>query len=139
MQFIDTNVLVYANDAADPAKQAAAIRLVTRLLETGTGVVSTQVLMEYAAVATRKLNQPREAVTRQLLILERLEVVAVSGRLIRNGLELAPSLGISFWDAVIVAAAIAGRCECIWSEDLGTRRTYAGVEVRNPFALSTEP
>ena len=133
-EFLDTNIVVYANDAADSAKQAQAIELVERLIRTGTGVVSTQVLMEYAAVATKKLGQPRDAINRQLLILERLEVVLVSGSLIRNGLELAAALGVSFWDSVIVCAAQSALCDCIWSEDLSSGQFFSGVEIRNPFS-----
>ncbi len=81
-EFIDTNIVVYANDAADPRKQDRAIELIRRLIETGNGVVSSQVLVEYTAVATGKLGQPHEAVTRQLFNLERLEVVLVNGTLI---------------------------------------------------------
>jgi predicted nucleic acid-binding protein len=132
-EFIDTNIVVYANDAADLRKQGLAIGLIRRLIETGIGVVSTQVMMEYAAVATRKLGQPRDAVTRQLLNLERLEVVLLTGTLIRNGLEQAASLPVSFWDSVIISAAQSARCDCIWSEDLSEGRFYAGVEIRNPF------
>lgn len=133
-EFVDTNIIVYANDAADSEKQARAIDVVERLIRTGTGVISTQVLMEYAAVATRKLGQPRDAVNRQLLILERLEVVTVSGALIRNGLELASVLSISFWDSVILCAAQSARCDCLWSEDLSHGQVVSNVEIRNPFS-----
>ena len=132
-EFIDTNIVVYANDAADTQKQTRSIDLIRRLIETGGGVISTQVLMEYAAVATRKLGQPREAVTRQLFNLERLEVVLVNGTLIRNGMEQVAALSASFWDSVIISAAQSARCDCIWSEDLSNRQIYAGVEIRNPF------
>ncbi len=134
-EFIDTNIVVYANDATDPRRQARAIRLVRRLIEAGTMVISTQVLMEYAAVASRKLGQPRDAVTRQLLNLELLEVVIVTGTLIRNGMEQAATLPISFWDSVIISAAQSARCDCIWSEDLSEGRFYAGIEIRNPFLV----
>lgn len=125
--------MVYANDASDPRKQVRAIELVRRLIETGNGVISSQVLMEYAAVATGKLGQPREAVTRQMYNLERLEVVLVNPTLIRNGMDQAAVLPISFWDSVIISAAQSARCDCIWSEDLSDGRFYAGVEIRNPF------
>jgi predicted nucleic acid-binding protein len=132
-EFLDTNIVVYANDAADAAKQTTAIELVARLMKSGSGVISTQVQMEYAAVAVGKLGQPRSAVERQLVLLERFEVVGVNGRLIREGLELSETFQVSFWDGVIVAAAIASRCEVLWSEDLSSGRKYGGVEVRSPF------
>jgi predicted nucleic acid-binding protein len=132
-EFLDTNILVYANDRATEEKQKAAISLVKGLISSGSGVLSTQVQMEYAAVAAGKLGQPREAITRQLFLLERLEVVSVSGEIIRNGLELSETFGVSFWDAVILAAAHTARCETLWSEDFQHDRLYGSVRVRNPF------
>ncbi len=132
-EFLDTNILVYANDRAAHEKQNAAISLVKGLISSGSGVLSTQVQMEYAAVATGKLGQPREAITRQLFVLERLEVVPVSGEIVRNGLEFSETFGVSFWDAVILAAAHAARCETLWSEDFEHNRLYGSVRVRNPF------
>ena len=132
-QFIDTNVIVYANDAGDPGKQRRAIEVVTSLMRSGEGVVSTQVLMEYAAVAVTKLGQARSAVDRQLSLLDRLEVVQITRDRIQQGLELSASLQLSFWDGVILAAAVAARCDLLLSEDFTAGRRYAGVEVRDPF------
>ncbi len=132
-QFIDTNIIVYANDAADPAKQKRAIEVVASLMRSGEGVISTQVLMEYAAVAVSKLGQPVGAIDRQLFLLERLEIVQVTRELIQQGLDLSESFRLSFWDGVILAAAVAARCDVLLSEDLSAGRKYAGVEVRNPF------
>ncbi len=132
--FIDTNVVVHANDRADAARQERAINLVSEAIRTGTGVISTQVLLEYAAVATRKLGQSRDAVTRQLFVLERLEVVPVTGTTIRNALELSERYIISIWDATIITAAQTARCDTIWSEDLSADQYYGGVAVRDPFS-----
>jgi predicted nucleic acid-binding protein len=131
--FIDTNVFVYANDTADLGKQNAAIALVKEALRDGWGVVSTQVVMEYAAVASSRLGQSRDAVTRQTYAMERLEVVGVSPQLIRTGLEFAEQSQLSFWDGVILAAAHAARCTTIWSEDFTPGRRYAGIIVKTPF------
>jgi len=132
-EFLDTNILVYANDRGAEEKQNVAISLVKGLVRSGSGVLSTQVQMEYAAVATGKLRQSRDAITRQLFVLERLEVVAVSGEIIRNGLELSEAFDVSFWDAAILAAALAARCETVWSEDFQHDQLYGSVRVRNPF------
>ncbi|MFW5690047.1 MAG: PIN domain-containing protein [Spirochaetota bacterium] len=132
-EFLDTNIIVYANDAAHAAKQERAIEVVTALMTSGDGVISTQVLMEYAAVATRKLGQPQSTVFRQLELLERFEVVQVTGALIRAGIAHAETFGVSTWDGTIVAAALAARCTCLVSEDLTAGRSYGGIVVRNPF------
>ena len=131
--FIDTNVIVYANDRADIAKQDRAVTVVSSLIESGNGVISTQVLMEYAAVATRKLGQPRAAITRRTVVLEQLEVVAVSGAILRDGPAISERYRISFGDGVIIAAAVAARCSEILGADFSRDVTYHGVRVTNPF------
>ncbi|MEX2442755.1 MAG: PIN domain-containing protein [Alkalispirochaeta sp.] len=131
--FIDINVIVYANDRADSAKQERSLAVVAELIRSGRGVISTQVLMEYTAVAIRKLGQSRAAITRQTILLERLEVVGITGELIRTGHQLAEEHSLSFWDGVIVAAAAAARCDRIISEGFDPGRLYAGIAVVNPY------
>jgi predicted nucleic acid-binding protein len=131
--FVDTNVIVYANDRGDREKQEVSLSVVAELMRSGRGVISTQVLMEYTAVAIRKLGQSRQAITRQTTLLERLEVVGVTGELIRTGHQLAEEHGLSFWDGVILAAAAAARCDRIISEDFDPARRYAGIPVVNPY------
>ena len=73
--FIDTNILFYANDARGPNKQNQAIQLVNRLMLDDTGVLSTQVMQEYAHVALNKLGQRQDVVIRQLFILETFQII----------------------------------------------------------------
>ena len=80
--------------------------------------------MEYAAVATRKLGQSRTAITRRTIVIERLEVVAVSEAMIRDGPAISERYRISLWDGVIIAAAAP--CSEILSEDFGRDVTYHG-------------
>lgn len=131
--FLDTNVVVYANDARDPDKQARAIDVVSDAIRTSAGVVSTQVLQEYAAVASTKLNQDDESILRQLLTLETLEVVVVGPGLIRRSVEMSGRYRISHWDACILAAAEAAHCPLLLSEDLNAGQLYAATRVENPF------
>ncbi len=131
--FIDTNVVVYANDSRDIAKQRRAVDLIATAIREGSGVLSTQVLQEYANVAVSKLGQRQDVVLRQLRLLERLQVVQQTPELIRRAVELRGVYGISFWDASVVAAAEAEKCDRIFSEDLNTGQFYAGIVVVNPF------
>lgn len=132
--FIDTNVIVYANDTRDAIKQQRAVALIADALRSGNGVVSTQVLQEYASVALAKLGQRQDVVLRQLALLERLQVVPQTPALVRRAVELRSLYGIAFWDAAIVAAAEHGGCDRILSEDLNAGQFYGGVVVANPFA-----
>ena len=131
--FLDTNVIVYANDARDTAKQERAIDVVTMAIRDATGVVSTQVLQEYVFAASTKLAQNDDAILRQLQALESLEVVIVPPPLIRRALEVSGRYRISYWDACILAAAEHARCPVVLSEDLNCGQLYAGVRVENPF------
>ena len=134
MIFIDSNVVVYANDSRNSGKQQIALGVIGSALRSGTGVISTQVLQEYANVALGKLAQRQDVVLRQLALLERLEVVSQTPALVRRAVELRGLYGISFWDASIVAAAETRECREIVSEDLNAGQFYGGVVVVNPFA-----
>jgi predicted nucleic acid-binding protein len=131
--FLDTNVLIYANDSRDPAKQSRAIEVVTECMRERTGVVSTQVLQEYAVVALQKLNQDPDIVLRQLLLMESIEVVQITPELVRRGLEIQSRYRISYWDGAIIAAAEHANSNLALSEDLAAGELYGTVRVQNPF------
>ena len=118
--FIDTNLLIYANDDRESAKQDIAIHCISEVLHTGNGVLSTQVLQEYASVALNKLNQSQDVVLRQLVLLETLETVLITPALIRRGIEIKTAYSVSFWDSIIISAAEQAHCDTILSEDFNT-------------------
>ena len=132
--FIDTNILIYANDRKDPEKQKMAKLLISELMTSGEGVVSTQVLQEYAKVAMDKLGQKEEVVLRQLHLLEKMEVVRQSPAMIRRAVEIRKTYHINFWDACIVSNAEYAECDTIYSEDLNTGQFYSGIRIENPFS-----
>lgn len=133
MDFIDTNIIVYANDSRDKAKQERAIEIIARAMRDGTGVVSTQVLQEYANVALGKLGQSHQVVLRQIILLERLKVVVSTPALVRRAVELSGLHQVSLWDAAIIAAAEVSGCDRLLSEDMGGGRFYGSVQAVNPF------
>jgi predicted nucleic acid-binding protein len=137
--FVDTNVWVYAVDAADPARRQRALEVIAP--EQGRDlVVSTQVLTEFYAVVTRKLATPlpaddAEAMVRQLSVLP---VVAIDASLVASAIVGSREWRISIWDALILRAAEVAGCRRVLSEDLADGGTYGSVVVENPFA-STRP
>ena len=131
--FIDTNLIVYANDRRDPQKQQKAIELIKELMGAGSGVVSSQVLQEYANTALTKLHQNHTVVLRQLTLLESFEVVLLKPALVRRAIEVKSSYGISFWDSCIISAAESSGCDSIYSEDLSSGQYYSGMKLVNPF------
>ncbi len=131
--FLDTNIIIYANDTRDKEKQDKALQLITGLMKTNNGTISTQVLQEYASVAIRKLNQNYEIVLRQIKLLETFEVVRQSPEMIRRALEIMQSYKIGFWDSCIISNAEFADCSIIYSEDLNEGQYYSGIKIVNPF------
>ena len=131
--FLDTNILVYADAGDEPTKQECALSLISETRLTGTGVISTQVLQEYANVAQRKLGLPVALVRERLGFYARFEVVTATPALIASALDLHALRGVSFYDALIVEAAIASGCACLFSEDMQDGAILGGVRIVNPF------
>ncbi len=135
--FVDTNVWVYAVDAADPTKRELALQAIAPASGRDL-VVSTQVLTEFYAVVTRKLAVPvplddAEAMVRQLMALP---VVAIDASLVASAVTGSREWRISIWDALIVRAAEVAGCRRLLSEDLADGRTYGSITVVNPLAAA---
>lgn len=100
----------------------------------GTGVISIQVLQEYANTALNKLGQDPKVVLRQLALLESLTVICPDPSMVRRAVELKTLFQLSFWDASIIAAAESAGCRHLISEDLNGGQAFGGIRVVNPFA-----
>jgi predicted nucleic acid-binding protein len=131
--FLDTNVIVYANDSADLEKQGKALELIQSHMRPGTGVISTQVLQEYAVNALAKLGQAVPVIMHQLHLLESFKVINMTSELVRRGLEIKNLYGLNYWDSLIIAAAESAGCDHILSEDLNPGQSYCGMTCINPF------
>lgn len=132
--FLDTNVLVYAYDPSDLAKQHVAQDLVRRAIA-GEVVLSTQVLAEFAATLLHKLSPAArpEDVNAVLDALGPVRLIAPDSDTVRRAVEVRAAYGVHFYDGMIVAAAERGGCRRIWSEDLNNGQKYFGITVENPF------
>ncbi len=133
--FVDTNVLVYAHDRVD-RRQPRAAELLEELWSSRTGVIGTQVLQEFYVVATRKFNPPMSRSTARDVVAAygTWPVVEVDVALIVAASDLEQRHRLSFWDALIIEAAVRAGCERLVTEDLQTGRRFAGVLIENPFA-----
>jgi predicted nucleic acid-binding protein len=131
--FFDTNVLVYADDKASPAKQRRAIELVAEHRRAGTGAVSLQVLQEYFVTVTRKLEVDARIARRKVELLAEFDVAAPDVADILAAIDLHRLHGFSFWDALILRAAKQAGCTVLLSEDFQQSREIDGVRVVNPF------
>lgn len=132
--FFDTNVLVYADDKAAPAKQRRAVELVAEHRRAGTGVVSLQVLQEYFVTVTRKLGVAPTLARRKVELLSEFDVAAPDVADILAAIDLHRLHGFSFWDALILRSAKQSGCRVLLSENFQPQREVDGLRVVNPFA-----
>ena len=131
--FLDTNIIVYANDSRNKDKQKKSIEITKQLLKNSIGVISTQVLQEYAFVAIYKIKQPHNAILRQLKLLEAFEIVNQSPEQIRRAVEIMHLYKINFGDACIISNAEKANCSIIYSEDFNTGQFYFDIQIVNPL------
>ncbi|HSY90596.1 MAG TPA: PIN domain-containing protein [Candidatus Binatus sp.] len=131
--FFDTNVLIYADDQAAPAKQKRALELVAEHRRAKTGVVSLQVLQEYFVTITRKLQVDVRIARRKIELLAEFDVAAPEVADILAAIDLHRLHGFSFWDCLILRAAKQAGCTVLLSEDMQDTRDIDGVRIVNPF------
>jgi len=131
--FFDTNVLIYADDKAAPAKQRRALDLVAEHRLAGTGVVSLQVLQEYFVTVTRKLHVDPRIARRKVELLAEFDVAAPDVGDILAAIDLHRLHGFSFWDALVLRSAKQSGCRVLFSEDMQEAREVDGVHIMNPF------
>jgi predicted nucleic acid-binding protein len=139
--FIDTNLLVYAIDPTEPGKQAVALKWLAVAHESGDGCLSYQVVQEWFNVVLRKAAVPlsaEQAVSIYRRLIEPLWHVQSSRELVDSALDLHQHNSLSWWDSLIVSAAIQGGCDRLLSEDLQHGHKVRGVKIVNPFR-SAEP
>ena len=133
--FVDTNILVYAEDKDDERRHPIARDLVIDLWRSREGVVSVQVLQEFFVTVTRKIARPLSVAKAEEIVQEylRWRVIENTGALLTTAIGLAQKSGLSFWDAMIVRAAIDSGCDRLYSEDLNHRQRFESVSIHNPF------
>ncbi len=134
--FLDTNVLVYCFDETAPRKQRLANALVREAADEHCGIISTQVIQEFFSVASRKFARPMDASSCRVYldnVLSPLCEVYPNIELYRQAIGVREETGYTFYDALIVAAALEAGCKTIYSEDLQHNRKLHGLEIKNPF------
>lgn len=117
---MDTNVLVYAYDRTAKEKHQTAREILLDLWKTGNGVISTQVLQEFFVNVTRKIPNPMSPTMARTIVADFLKwtVVIVTGELILEAIDLQMKHRLTFWDSMVVSAAILENTQMLYSEDL---------------------
>ncbi len=138
MYFLDTNIFVYTFDDTAPAKQEIARVLIQNALRTQRGVISSQIVQEFLNVALRKFARPMTTSdARQYMSAVLLPLCQHYPSLAFYDLALLikEETGYSFYDTLVVTAAIELGCHTLITEDLQDGRTIRGVTIRNPFGF----
>ncbi len=134
--FIDTNIFVYSFNSDQREKQERSIELIQGGLRSGMGIISSQVIQEFLNVALRKFDVPmqiEDARTYLRVVLNPLCQVYPSLELYESCLEIQAETRYSFYDSLILAAAVQGGCELLFSEDLQDGHEIRGLTIANPY------
>ncbi|MEX0829245.1 MAG: PIN domain-containing protein [Nitrospirales bacterium] len=135
--FVDTNVLVYAHDTSAGRKRDRALEVIQELWNTGTGVMSTQVLQELFVSLTQKIPKPIDG-RKARSIVEDLctwEIVTNDEHAILEAIDLKIKYQLSFWDSLILEAAGRSGATILYSEDLSHGQQVEGLTIVNPFEV----
>jgi predicted nucleic acid-binding protein len=131
--FLDSNILVYAEDSADPGRQQKAVSLILEHGRQRSGVVSLQVLGEYFSAVIRKLKLDPGVARSQVEFYSRFHVVEPTIMDILAAIDLHRLRGFSYWDSLIVHCARQAGCTVLLTEDMQHGQVIDGVKIVNPF------
>jgi predicted nucleic acid-binding protein len=131
--FLDTNILIYAVDRADPVKQAVALKIISHHARNRSGVISTQVLQEFYSAATRKLSIAPQLARQHLRDFRVFDIVQITPAIIEEGIDCSLTHQLSFWDGLILAAAVTAKSAELLTEDLSHGQQIQGMSIHNPF------
>ncbi len=133
MEFVDTNVLVYAHDGGAGAKHDTAVELLTRLFEEGAGCLSLQVLAEFYWAATRKLGIDSMEAEKAIRDLGGWTIHCPVHADLLKASQLHRRYKLAWWDALVLNSALQLSCSSLWSEDFADGRRFGSLTIRNPF------
>lgn len=136
LQFIDTNVLLYAYDVHAGERHQRARELVGRIGRERRGVLSIQILQEFYVNAVKKIAVPLDPDTarERIRALSRWPVHSPTPDDVLVATEVSEQQQLSFWDAMVLRSAEVMGCGVLWTEDLNAGQYVRGVEIANPFA-----
>ena len=133
--FLDSNILIYAFDTAEPVKRARSRALIESLPAEAI-VLSAQVVNEFYFTVTRKLRRPLLAAQAEEAVrgLSGFRILPLDYKLSMAAMELVRKHQLSIWDALVLESALDGKCRTLFSEDFQDGRKYGALTVTNPFA-----
>ena len=133
VEFVDTNILVYAHDRSAARKHEQAVELLVRLFEEKTRAISIQVLTEFYAAATKKLAMTSVEAEHVLVDMAAWVIHRPDHADLIRAAGFQRRYHISWWDALILNSAAELGCSVLWTEDISSGQRYGAVTARNPF------
>jgi len=133
--FIDTNILVYANDRSDKRKHQIAKNIILDGIKKECAVISAQVLIEFYVIITQKVKETltHEVALQDIRLLRYFEIIAIDFDLIIKAIDILHKNKLSYWDSLILAAAITSGVGILYSEDLNHGQVNGDIKIVNPF------
>lgn len=135
LHFVDTNILLYGIDDQDSRKQNLALQLLASLDNGQSGVLSTQVLFEFAYNLTRKFKLSRNTASLMTAAYLKWRVVESDAALVIQALARSAQNDLSIWDAMVIEAAQRAKAEVLYTEDLQHGQRFGTLTVVNPFLV----
>jgi len=128
--FLDSNVMIYAYFKQDEKKQRISKRLISQ-----NAIISTQVLQELTNTLHRKMGVDYNIV-RSILqeCLKNCDLNTNTSETVFSALDIAKRYDFSFFDSLIVAAALESKCTILYSEDMQHNQHIENLIIKNPFA-----
>ena len=133
--FVDTNILIYAHDLDAGNKNRKASQILRGLWESGTGIISIQVLQEFYVNITRKIPAPiPRSIARGLVSNYMAWPVELNvPKTLLHASEIEERYQLSFWDSLIIASAYQSGSDKIITEDLNHGQVIEGIIIENPL------
>ena len=133
--FLDTNILVYAFDVSAGQKHEVAKRIVIDLWNTKDGILSTQVLQEFFVSVTKKIPKPMDAGLAREIVSDFLKwhIVVNDENSLLEAIDIHIRYNYSFWDSLLIQAAIRSGAVLLLTEDLTDSQEIKGISIKNPF------
>jgi predicted nucleic acid-binding protein len=133
--FLDTNIIVYAHDNSSGDKHTAAKEIMDYLWESKKGVISVQVLQEFFVCVTKKIVKPLLLKNARMILeyLSNWDVVINDKYVTLKAIDLQEKYRFSFWDSLVIQAAIQSQARILLSEDLPDGQNVKDLKILNPF------
>jgi predicted nucleic acid-binding protein len=127
--FFDTNILIYALSDQDKTKNAKA----RKIMDNG-GVLSSQVVAETCLNLKRKINYPEDLLEKCIKgLYSQFQVIPLGEEIFIRSCRLREQYSLSYWDSLIIAAALEAHCDTLYSEDLHHGQQFGNTKIVNPF------